>query len=51
MHDKAINLALMRIDEHQIPGEPSAPQIARYHRANRAGPCGGTDQRNGPRIE
>ena len=49
--DKAVDLALMRIDQHQVASEASATQIARYHRADRAGARAGADQCNGSRVE
>src|SRR6516165_11187255 len=46
-----INLGMIGIDKHHIADELGAAQIARDHRADRAGARAGADQCNGFRVE
>ena len=41
---------MMLVDQQQLAAETGAAQIAQDHRADRAGPVGGADQRDRARA-
>src|SRR6516164_5801492 len=51
VNDTAVNGGVIGIDKHHLAREPSATQIARDYRTDRAGARAGADQCNGFRVE